>query len=274
MKVALIPPVPDLERFATTDIHLLLSHLFAHPGYLEYYSKRRDFGDYIILDNSAHENGAGNLPDELLDQAVAVRAQEVVCPDVLFDDRGTVSAGVRMFRYMTSDAGWEKFCAAGLPRLMLVPQGTTRGEWVKCLTSLMHEWEERMSHLVGMPPVIGVSKDYEDLVSGGITSLIAQYLAPLRQAMGIDVHCLGWPSKLWSLAKVQQETPWVRSTDSAKPFVYARAGIRLEPGGTVPRYPRRAHDYFTTPTDDALVDLARINVEVFKAAATDELILA
>lgn len=274
MKVALIPPVPDLRRFATTDVHLLLSHLFEQPGYLEFYKERRRDHDYIILDNSAHEAGVGNLPDILLDQALVVRAQEIVCPDVLFDDRGTVDMTVRMFRYLLTTEGWFKYENAGYPRLMLVPQGTTRAEWVRCLASLVREWEDRIQPYIETAPVIGVSKDYEDLVPDGIAGLIEKYLSPLRQTHGIDVHCLGWPSHLWALAHVARRTPWVRSTDSAKPFVYAQAGVRLEPGGKVPRYPHRAPDYFTETTSDECTYLAKINVEVFKASAIDELILA
>jgi hypothetical protein len=271
MKVALIPPAPELRRHATTDIHLLLSHLFERPGYIEYYRNRRRAGDYLILDNSAHEHGHGNKAQELLFQAMIIGVHEVVCSDVLFDSQGTCEATEGMLQYITSDHGWDAYMAAGLPRLMLVPQGRSERELEQCLNRLMYLWAIYMENLSGHPPVIGISKDYDDDLPGGIASFISTYCHPHRERVGADVHCLGWPANLWALADVYRKAPWVRSVDSAKPFVYARAGIRLEPGGTVPTYPHRTDDYFDAPLGRC-ANIAKANVEVFKAAATDALI--
>jgi hypothetical protein len=270
MRVALIPPIPDLPYQGTTDIHLLLSHLIGRSGYLEHYATRKAAGDYIILDNSAHENGSGNGARELLFQARLVRANEVVCSDVLFDCPGTIERTEAMLQYIASDHGWEAYYAAGCPRLMLVPQGTDEISWARCLKRLMYVWDIHMSQLATMPPVVGVSKDYDDFVDGGIAHLISKYCRPLTKR-GVDVHCLGWPANLWALADVHRRCPWVRSADSAKPFVYARAGVKLEPGGPVPDYPHRTDDYFETPLTNH-TKLAACNVEVFKAAAVNELI--
>jgi hypothetical protein len=248
----------------------LLSHLVSKPGYLEHYRKRKLRGDYIILDNSAHENGHGNRANELLFQAMLVRADEVVCSDVLFDAQGTVQRTEAMLRYIQTDHGWAAYYAAGAPRLMLVPQGTDERSWSKCLKQLVNLFDTHMAQLATSQPVIGVSKDYDDMVPGGITHLITRYVSPLRRR-GVDVHCLGWPTDLWALAKVQKRAPWVRSADSAKPFVYAKAGIRLEPGGPVPVYPHRRDDYFDRPLAGRS-KLAELNVEVFKAAANNALI--
>jgi hypothetical protein len=274
MKTALIPPVPDLTHHATTDIHLLLSHLTHYPGYLDFYRKRGRQGDYLILDNSAHEHGHGNRAQELLFQAMVVGAHEVVCSDVLFDAHGTAQASEAMMRYISSDYGWESYMTAGSPRLMLVPQGKTEREVEQCLHRLIFLWTVHMERLSTHPPVIGISKDYDDeIMDGGIAGFIAKYCEPIRNRLNIDVHCLGWPKNLWSLSEVHRQAPWVRSVDSAKPFVYARAGIRLEPGGDVPTYPHRTPDYFNTALGRC-TNIAQVNVEVFQAAASNELILA
>lgn len=267
MKIALIPPIPELRTFTSTGIHLILSHLLEDVEYRTYYRERAEADDYIILDNSAHEFGAGNRPDLLLDQAIEVKANEVVCPDVLFDANGTYEATRSMLVYLNKN--WSHYVEAGKPQLMIVPQGSNRQEWVKCLNNMLRAWVVMPDYPLG-DPVIGVSKDYEPLVKGGITSLISQYLKPLN----MQVHCLGWPSDLWALARVQRECPWVRSTDSAKPFVYAANEILLEPGGKVPDYPRRAPDYFSAPLTEVSRSIAKRNIEVFQAAALDHLILA
>jgi hypothetical protein len=270
VKIALIPPIPDLGTFKSTGIHLLLSHLLEDDRYKKYYSFRRGEGDYLILDNSAHEFGVGNKAEQLLAQAKELRAQEVVAPDILFDANGTVEATRAMLVYI--EKHWDVYEEAGSPGLMLVPQGGNRTEWVKCLNNLLRTWDYIVGHRLMKPPVIGVSKDYDVFVKGGITTLIKEYLN--IRTLGLEVHCLGWPSNLWSLAEVQKECPWVRSTDSAKPTVYARAGILLEPGGVVPDYPRRPPDYFEVPLDSRQREIAVRNIRVFDAAATDALIRA
>src|SRR4051812_5392932 len=98
MRTALIPPIPELNRFGRGDFHLVLSHLVGESfDYTQHYAKERDRGAYLVLDNSAHENTHGEAADALMRQALAIRAQEVVVPDVLFDAAGTVEAATDAF---------------------------------------------------------------------------------------------------------------------------------------------------------------------------------
>lgn len=274
MQVGLIPPIPNLEMIPETGLHLLLSHLLEHDHYKEFYQWRRAEGDYLILDNSAHEFGAAQGHELLLANAKELDAQEVVMPDVLFDRRGTLERTKRMLKWITSREGWEYYQDCGMPRFMLVPQGEDRADWVQCLNGLLKLWDN-YTYLAPMgieEPVIGISKDYDGW-RGGLNYLIGHYVAPLRVERNFDVHCLGWPNNLWSLAHVCRNFPWVRSTDSAKPFVYAKNGILLEPGGDIPKYPRRDDNYFTERLETNKWDLAKRNCLVFQASATDELVL-
>lgn len=280
MRAAMIPPVPELDRFAVTNghIHLLLSHLTALPGYTEFYGERSRSGDYLILDNSAHEHGKGNSMSTLLEQAHALGADEVVVPDVLFDASGTVESARQALSWLTTDEGRADYAGAGSPRLMFVPQGRTATEWSWCLSVLLDVYKERYlhdEHLTVTPPVIGISKDYYNW-KGGLVALIQKYVSPYRSRgnfPGLDVHCLGWPNDLWCLAKVTRTFKWVRSTDSAKPFVYAKNRILLEPGGPIPEYPRRDPHYFEEELTVKQRDVAVRNSEVFSAAAADLLVL-
>jgi len=274
MLSALIPPVPDLDRFATgPGIHLLLSHLFDKDGYLDYYARRSRAGDYLILDNSAHENGIGNKMEDLLEQASYVGVNEVVVPDVLFDARATVEAARRTLRYLETKEGQSKYTRAERPRLMYVPQGTGRLQWTYCLRSLLNLHDHYCIEQNLDEPVIGVSKDYYNW-PGGIPSLFDSSLTSVKATRPrVDFHLLGWPTDLWQTAAVARRYPWVRSTDSAKPFVYAKNKILLEPGGKVPDYPRRDERYFDEPLQEDVIDLAQRNVEVFAAAARNNLIL-
>lgn len=272
MKAALIPPIPELDKFEHYGIHLILSHLLEDPRYVDFYQRRRDRGDYLILDNGAHENGAGESPESLLRKADTLGVQELVLPDVLFDRRGTIERTKQMLRWIAGP-GWEAYCRSGCPRLMMVPQGKDRSDWAACLVSLLRTWDYWTHLMPGsiLPPVIGVSKDYDSL-RGGLPYMIGHYIEPVFRSRPCDVHCLGWPSNLWSIAIVARLFPWVRSTDSAKPFVYAKNKILLEPGGHIPDYPRRDPGYFTEEFDMHQRTIALRNVSVFCASATDELV--
>src|SRR4051812_382034 len=105
MRIALIPPIPDLNKLPRTGIHLLLSQNFGSERYVEYYKDRRKQGDLLILDNGAHENGIGEEAERLLSKVKKVHAQEVVVPDALFDRRATVERAKRFMRYIVSKKG-------------------------------------------------------------------------------------------------------------------------------------------------------------------------
>ena len=271
MKTALIPPIPELDSLPSTGIHLLLSHLCSEPAYLEHYLCRRNEGDYLILDNSAHENGIGHEIKTLFNQARQLGAQEVVLPDVLFDSYATVEKTGSALDWLSTREGEYAYGFAGDPNVMIVPQGGDRADWARCLKKIIDLWKKHELSTWDQL-VIGISKDY-DYFHGGLTRLIKDYVAPLKLELNFEVHILGWPNNLWSLAQVKDKFPWVRSTDTAKAHVYARNGILLEPGGEIPAYPRRRKNYFFEPFTPAQLELARRNVEVFKAAANSELIL-
>lgn len=276
MRIALIPPTPDLPRAPKTGIHLLLAHLMEDAKYTKFYAERRKKGDYLILDNSAHEKGVGDTFEQgLMEKASFLQAQEVVLPDILFDRRGTIERSKQMLKWIVGK-GWEQYVEAGKPRLMIVPQSRVeeRADWQVCLRGLLQAWDTYAPRAPEAleAPVIGISKDFDEW-RGGLAKLIRDYVVKVFQDRDIDVHCLGWPNDLWSIARVSNEFPWVRSTDSAKAFVYAKNFICLEPGGWVPTYPRRDPDYHTESLNPPQWDLALRNVRVYQACGTNEIII-
>lgn len=269
MRVALIPPIPDLHKLPRTGIHLLLSQHFRSKVYIEYYQERRNCGDHLILDNGAHENGIGEEASRLIAKASVVNAQEIVVPDALFDRRATVERTKRFLRHI-SGRGKEEYIQAGSPRLMLVPQAPERAEWDMCLRAQLAAWDKFLDGNMESP-VIGISKDYDNW-RGGLVRLLSDFIEPLYDERDFDIHLLGWSNNLWTTAKIAKEYPWVRSTDSAKPFVFAKKNIRLEPGGPIPRYPRRDPDYFLDSLPINQWEIAMFNVEVYRAAAQNRLV--
>lgn len=272
MKIALIPPIPNLQHADHNDgMHLLLAHLMGDRRYVHFYQQMRIAGHYLIMDNGAHELGAALSHEQILGMARRVLAQEIVLPDVLFDRHGTIERTKRMLKWIVKE-GWEEYDSAKRPRLMMVPQGKDSPDWAQCVKGLVKTWETFAPQAPELlqPPILGISKDYDEN-RGGLPNLIGNYIEPLRESFEFDTHCLGWPSKLWSLARVAHDFPWIRSTDSARPYVYAKHGILLEPGGQVPSYPRRDTLYFEEFLPAWKLEIARKNTLVFRATATDEL---
>ena len=270
MKAALIPPIPCLKQFGVTGkFHLLLSHLLKDPVYFSHYLTERERGAYLLLDNSAHEHGHGDDPEALIYNAVALKAQEVVVPDVLEDAEGTVESALNALEYWFEKK--DKVIRKLNPALMYVPQARHMEEWVWCFGNLvrMHQYVTgREGYRTSL--VIGVSKDYEVWHEQGLMPIL-DFLSLMRQNVKFQVHLLGWGRDLWNLEMYAKEHPWIRSTDSAKPFVYGLERIKLEPHEDVPEYPKRPHNYFTRRMDDEQLQVSILNAMIFRAMASGSL---
>lgn len=276
MKAALIPPTPNLPDFGQGDIHLLLAHLFKNKAYSAHYTTERERGAYLILDNSAHEFGEGLRPHTLLDCACAVRAQEVVVPDALDDSALTVQKAVEALEewFERDDQRIRELN----PALMYVPQGKDLDDYYACMEELIH-LHEYMAHRKDTRRdfVLGISKDY-DQWSCTLMEIL-ETVEGVRESLWEDkeikmhVHLLGWPKNLWNLNVYARRFPWIRSTDSCRPFQYAAHAILLDPYAEhLPPYPKRHRTaFYTKALNEEQIDFARHNVEVYKAAAEGRL---
>lgn len=275
MKAALIPPIPMLNEFGHGSFHLLLSHLCSNQTYLDHYQMERARGAYLVLDNSAHEFDIGQRADVLIDQAISLKAQEIVVPDQLDDAEGTIESALSAMEvWFEGDRAAEM--RALDPALMFVPQGKDEKEWVECFKELLRlQTYVAKNRGARTDFVIGLSKDYE-VWDGGLYHLIADYLIPIKYSaekagVKVHVHLLGWGRNLWELKTLANIFPWIRSTDSAKPFVYGLRGIELidylekDP----PKYPKRNKGYFSQYMTTQQRRISRRNVKVFKQLAED-----
>jgi hypothetical protein len=241
-------------------MHLALNHLMENDTYMRFMQEAGAAGDWITLDNSAHEFQSGQKLQELLPNAISIRAREIVIPDVLFHAMYTVEAGREAFKFLDTSVLF-KACSP-TPRLMVVPQGRDELDWVWCLKQLI---ETADAYGLGGLLTIGLSKDYErsDGFPGGLNHLIHVYLQPLCELRQIPTHLLGWPCT-WEMIDLARSYSCLRSTDSAKPFIYAMKGITLQ-HSRVPKYVKRPEGYFDMKIPG--LDLAQQNITAFKLAA-------
>jgi hypothetical protein len=272
MKTILIPPISLFNLVSGQSMHLTLAHLYNNPKYREYYTRESHLGKYIILDNSAHETQVGQPMSALWKIARDIGIDEIVLPDHLFDGEDTVSCTRAALEDLLA---LEKSSPLPLStRFMIVPQGSSVGEYQTCLEQLVSSYQEFQgySSLLQHPPVIGVSKDYE-VWPGGLLRVLRQIILPVANTIEADIHLLGWGRQLWDLADIAiNYGDRIRSVDSAKPFVYGLAGINLDTyrslkNSAVPEYPRRPENFFETEfaADQRLSSLR--NANVFKSLA-------
>ena len=253
MKVSIIAPTSGLEQYASRSdhYHLTLSHLvLCDPDYRRFYERRSVEGDWIILDNSAHEFGGGMSTTDLLVAAAAIQASEIVLPDRLFFGDDTYENSKNAF--------YE--CKKALPEISLmgVPQGRTPEEYDLCAFNLIK---------LGVD-TIGVSKDYE-VWEGGLMRRV-QLIRSWSES--VQIHLLGWGRDLRQLYYLSQEPDLrIRGVDSAKPLVFASKGILLpDPEKEIdsPIYPKRPTDFFSS--DSLFPPTALHNIEMFKKFAGSE----
>jgi hypothetical protein len=254
--ICLIPPKSMLNYAEDEQYHLCLSdEILSDPQglYAKFYRRQSEMGRYVILDNMAHETGCGNNVERLIHAIDIIQPAEVVLPDRLFFGEDTVALSTKALGRLTDHY------PLGL-HYMGVPQGRTFNEWFECLRGLAQ---------LGVT-TIGISKDYE-VWHGGLVALAEMIL---NEYTYMTIHFLGWGrdlQQLSSLGALSTVYPkCLRSVDSAKPFVYAHAGVAIPRDlAKVPTYPRRPHDYFAvTAINGAILDH---NIEVFREAAKGNL---
>lgn len=261
MHVAHIVPVSQLDQPDLGTFHLSLSHLLDMDEYATAYRNFARRGDWVILDNSAHENQVGNNPELLLHQARELGAKELVLPDSLFDAQDTLR------RTREALAVYTEFSDGSLPQFMIVPQGTTIYEWGYCL----HELVQSLLQTLGeVRFTLGVSKDYEMWV-GGLDTLFRRFILPMHNDLVLnplmEVHLLGWGREQSALTSLAHRYPWIRSTDSAKPTVYAMNNIPLKLSKESPSYPGRPKDFFWSELNPGQIELAKQNRRIFETRA-------
>ena len=265
MLATIIPPIPNLDQFGNYSFHLVLSHLLDDSRYLDFYRLQKSRGAFLMLDNSAHEFQEGARADRLMSDARRIDADEVVLPDVLFDGFGTIRRTSQAIDDLADRAEPESY------RYAIVPQGTNFAEFELCYRRLVDLYFDS-SFRPGFNTrglTVGLSKDYE-VWDGGLYRILEKLIYPDCDTGLYEVHCLGWGRDLWKLNEIAQSFPKIRSTDSAKPAVFARDGIALSFGIT-PEYPRRSPDYFEKKLSSIELEIARANLEIFRQAAAGQL---
>ena len=220
--IALMGAIADVERemYHRPPMHLILAHVCEeNPTYAQFFQKRSDCGDHIILDNGAYEKGSA-VSNNVMERWIEVmRPTEVVLPDVMFDKYKTLN------RTLGTHEMWVKRWPK--QKFMVVPQGQDLSDWWDCFTTLKRNLPIKTSWSIfkksstfdgGRFAVLDRIKSYYTSPDG---------LATSYSSIG-DWHLLGGDNTFEELRAIPYLYPWVRSMDSADPITASLAGKAIE----------------------------------------------
>lgn len=250
MRIVPIPPTSLIEHCAELyPFQFCLTHVYRNnPEYRKAYDKiGKSDKHHLILDNGAFENGSADKLKDIMDVIDHVNPTEVVLPDRMFMADTTYEMSARAKETLTKYYDGIKF--------MAVVHGRTVDEWLKSMYQMLSL----------QPDCIAIPKDYEAFPGG--RELLLHFIPE-----GIPVHLIGQERDIYAIYKLAEPVRHkVRSIDTAKPFVYALADIKLDKTGGIPPYPGRPSDYFEIPAEDTHPNwnLHKHNLDMFAHAARD-----
>lgn len=207
MKVANILPTSYMSLTIGRDYNMLLTHLTEDPTYVDNALKLRG---YKILDNSAYELGESLNTKTLIKAAKAVKADEVILPDVLKDGKRTL--------IRTMDSIEEIAAALSGVKLMAVPQGKDIEEWLECYTEL-----------IKLPiHVIGINKFTHDYMLGGRLKFCKSLKECGLVLPNLEYHLLGLPEDISEIRNQAKYNEWIRGVDTCVVYLITKTGRKIK----------------------------------------------
>ena len=190
MKLAVIAPIYHLDQLCdTTDrCQFALAHLCDSKEYKNFYAKRANDGDLVMLDNGVYERGEPIDQDILLDLAAQMGVQEIVIPDYLRGPEKTWNAAqsfmdslssqeLKAFDYMgvlqTDDPTvairtYKHFIDLGIKTIGFprwTSENNSRSWIVKTVISMIPEEDQVAHHLLGCGDPLEVAQYNEKIRS-------------------------------------------------------------------------------------------------------------
>ena len=248
MEFCIIAPAAGLEKYASRSrTHLVLPHI-NNKKYMNFYRKRREEGDLIILDNGAYE---GKCDNQTLLQAMKYYDPQVtVLPDIPLGDA-----------QVTLDMAKGFLCThrSAFPNMqwMFVPSGRAGrpDEWELCLSNSVFDKSLCTCSWIGLARVMG-------------THIFDTPLARIEQARRIRkhnpklvVHALGMlageTGELWALKQAG-----VFSIDSSAPVWRGWNGYSLDQNHYEKKWPDPSVDFDAELPEPGAIEHQYINANL------------
>lgn len=233
MKLALIPPIPHLTWVDRFIYHMVIAPVaWENSGYAQYYRKAKGFK---ILDNGAFEGDMLSMK-QIHQIARTIGANEIVLPDVLGDDVGTLALVTESLK--SAD---EQFSYAA------VVQGS---DYEACMRLVAYYNVHPQISTIMIPKHLGS-------IDQGIRTKLAGFAHK-------PVHLLG---AINNYTEEVMDIPYelrvkIRGIDTSLPFVLASYFKRLKAGIDFSDLPRQKA-YFSKQLTGEQLDLASSNIDTY-----------
>ena len=228
MKIATILPFKHLSLEAGSDYHMFLAHLMDNPEYAAFAKWQAARGAFTMLDNGVVETGVPLHIYQLMRLAKDCGITEMTLPDKINDrveTRQLHSSAMEMLENYNPGQ-----------KVMVIPQGATRSEWVESvidMLALAHEYPKQIT-AIGISKFC-VNKTREDLRSKLFDSRLEALKAmPKSSSLKLDIHLLGCPDHPNEINQIRWACPRVRGVDSGLPVFYTLHDLELTESSTRP----------------------------------------
>lgn len=266
MKICVICPVDDLEKFATKgDMHLLLTHLVEPDNaYTKFYAARKELK---ILDNGLFEHHVASPTSEILAKAKLVGADVVIAPDVLYDPVGTVKNAEIFAKEVHMENGRRRGRGLRPLQMMAVPQAGNRKDYLWCYDRLVRQLNFQWIGLsiLACPNAFSGSSDPNKIKQSRIATYRALKETGLWSSQ-TNHHLLGLGSHI---DEVEFFAPIaeIKSNDSSSAVLHGQMGITYE-NGAVPGGKKSHKLDFEAPTDPKFEEAVLKNIIEWKMRAS------
>jgi len=243
MKIATILPIPFMWLERDSDYHMCLAHLLRDPAYYMFFADQVDRGRFVLMDNGVVETGVAKPVEELFALAETLRPTQVCLPDSINNKRSTLAL------FHSAARQW-----AGGFETMVIPQGETLIEWVRCAKTMLNE-----AGAAGVT-AMGITKFLEGKVACRADAIEA---VPGLVDSGLELHLLGVlgddPTEIYETDK--RLPGRIRGCDSGVAAIYTQEGLAV---GVDPR-PRVELDFNPGPFASRRAAL-EVNIARWKSA--------
>lgn len=205
MKLALIPPVKNLEYSRLSDIDFALADVaLENPRYAYYYSTR-PANRFLIADNGAYELGVPLSTELLMQAAKKLIANEIVAPDYPFHQWKTINATKA---FVSSLSKTERSTYS----IMYVPHGKTISSWIQSYRAA----EDIDCDTIGLSILLDKQFMERRLLFGTVLANTGM-VKKVHHLLGLDR-----PSELKAYKGLG-----IRSVDTSMPFSCAQCGVEV-----------------------------------------------
>lgn len=218
MKIAIITGMNYLNYIKEGNIAFALAHqVLTNTKYQSYFKNLSKM--YKIIDNGAAELGESIKPKELLNAARSIDANEIWCPDKLYDCNTTLQMTKNFISLLSVDDK-KKFILVG------IPQGRTKRQWLHCYKKMLQIKEIS---------VIAISKYSVESFSNDVGtlnfSLCRKYCIDYLYKNNLikkPLHCAGANNLIIDEIRYYKKYNFVRSIDSNIMFKLGIHNIKID----------------------------------------------